>query len=157
MAVEVSSTRNLLGHFDVPEKLEAIEIPDFWVVNLVRNGNHTAEQVVAKLRDVVYARKMSVVVDRLRKARNQKVMISCPSVEDAKKIEDRLKMRRTDLKVSKLERKLPTMVIRDVLKANTDEDIVRSLRTQNRHVADGLDWEKERAKVFYRRRARNDL
>ncbi|GBP34811.1 hypothetical protein EVAR_21877_1 [Eumeta japonica] len=42
-------------------------------------------------------------------------------------------------------------------KVNTDEDVVKSLMTQNRHIAEGLDWDKERAKVCYRRRARNDL
>ncbi|GBP90774.1 hypothetical protein EVAR_102456_1 [Eumeta japonica] len=42
-------------------------------------------------------------------------------------------------------------------KVNSDEDIVRSLRTQNRHLSEGLDWDKVRARVCYRRRARNDL
>ncbi|GBP93910.1 hypothetical protein EVAR_90910_1 [Eumeta japonica] len=41
--------------------------------------------------------------------------------------------------------RLPTVIIRDVLKVNSDEDIVRSLRTQNRHLSEGLDWEKPRA------------
>ncbi|GBP21021.1 hypothetical protein EVAR_11052_1 [Eumeta japonica] len=104
-----------------------------------RCENHTAEQVVARLRGVVDARGMGVGVDRLRKAGNQKVVMSCSSAEDALKIEERLKIRGADLKVSKGEKKLPTVVIRDVLKINTDEDIVESLRTQNKHIADGLD------------------
>ncbi|GBP47891.1 hypothetical protein EVAR_33608_1 [Eumeta japonica] len=118
---------------------------------------HTAEQVVAKLREVVDVREIGVAVDRLRKARNQKVVVSCSSAEDAKKIEEWLEMRRVDLKVSKTERKLLIVVIRDVLKVNTDEDIVRSLRTQNRYIADGIDWEKYRANVCYRKRVRYDL
>ncbi|GBP08080.1 hypothetical protein EVAR_39397_1 [Eumeta japonica] len=195
MMVEVTSTRKILGHFDVPEKLEAIrkaveagsaprtqnyaeaaarpkpsaaaapKIPG----PEVRSGaghtliisskceNHTAEQVVVRLRGVVDAREMGVAVDRLRKAGNQKVVMSRSSAEDALKIEERLKIRGADIKVTKGEKKLPTVVIRDVPKVNTDEDIVRSLRTQNKHIADGLDWSRERAKVCYRRRARNDL
>ncbi|GBP97300.1 hypothetical protein EVAR_90478_1 [Eumeta japonica] len=34
--------------------------------------------------------------------------------------------------------RLPTVIIRDVLRVNSDEDIVRSLRTQNRHLSEGL-------------------
>ncbi|GBO99371.1 hypothetical protein EVAR_598_1 [Eumeta japonica] len=100
---------------------------------------------------------MGVAVDRMRKARGQKVVLSCSSVEDAKKIEERLKIRGADLKVAKPEMRLPTVIIRDVLRVNSDEDIVRSLRTQNRHLSEGLDWDKVRARVCYRRRARNDL
>ncbi|GBP51308.1 hypothetical protein EVAR_34094_1 [Eumeta japonica] len=66
-------------------------------------------------------------------------------------------MHGTYLKVSKPEKKLPTVVIRDVLRVKTDENVVKSLSTQNRHVTECLHWDKERVKVCYRRRARNDL
>ncbi|GBP96744.1 hypothetical protein EVAR_77679_1 [Eumeta japonica] len=49
------------------------------------------------------------------------------------------------------------VVIRDVLRVNTDEDVVRSLRTQNKHITEGLDWDKQRARCAIERRARNDL
>ncbi|GBP24847.1 Putative 115 kDa protein in type-1 retrotransposable element R1DM [Eumeta japonica] len=154
MAGEVSSTRNLLGHFDVPKKLEAIQktleagiaphalnyaevaakpkplaaAPKRIPGSEIRTGaghtliissrieNHTAEQVVTKLRSVIDAREMGVTVDRLRKTRNQKVVVSCSSAEDAKKIKERLKMRGADLRVSKPKKRLPTVVIRGVLK-----------------------------------------
>ncbi|GBP87882.1 hypothetical protein EVAR_63821_1 [Eumeta japonica] len=49
------------------------------------------------------------------------------------------------------------MVIRYVIKINSDEDIVSSLRTQNRHISEDVDWGKVSARVCYRRRARNDF
>ncbi|GBP16999.1 hypothetical protein EVAR_8074_1 [Eumeta japonica] len=72
-----------------------------------------------------------------------------------RKIEEQLKMPRLDLKVAKPEKRLLILVIRDVLKINTDEDIVKSLRTQNRHIADGLNWDRKRVKVCYMKRVRN--
>ncbi|GBP88969.1 hypothetical protein EVAR_87741_1 [Eumeta japonica] len=47
--------------------------------------NHTAEQVITKLRGVVDARELGVAVDRIRKARGQKVVLNCSPVKDAKK------------------------------------------------------------------------
>ncbi|GBP74529.1 hypothetical protein EVAR_84883_1 [Eumeta japonica] len=89
-----------------------------------------------------------------RKAMNQKVVVSCSSAEDAKKnLEE---VQDADFKDSEPEKNLPTVVTRDVLAVNADENIVRSLRTLNRHITDGLDWEKERKKVCYRRRACNE-
>ncbi|GBP09258.1 hypothetical protein EVAR_4108_1 [Eumeta japonica] len=68
-----------------------------------------------------------------------------------------LNTRNYTAKVVKSGKILHTVMIRNVLKINSDEDIVKSLRTQNKHTADGLDWDRERAKLCYRRRARNDL
>ncbi|GBP30221.1 hypothetical protein EVAR_94529_1 [Eumeta japonica] len=53
--------------------------------------------------------------------------------------------------------RLPIVIIREFLKINTDEDNVTSLRNQNRHIAESLDWDEVRARVCYQRRARNDL
>ncbi|GBP00732.1 hypothetical protein EVAR_76966_1 [Eumeta japonica] len=51
---------------------------------------------------------------------------------EAKKIEEQLKIPKADLKVTKPEEKLPTVIIWDVLKVNLDEDIVRSMKTHSR-------------------------
>ncbi|GBP61695.1 hypothetical protein EVAR_43633_1 [Eumeta japonica] len=59
--------------------------------------------------------------------------------------------------VSKPEPSLPLVIIRDVLKVNSDEQIIESLKRQNGHTTEGLDWGKVEARVRYRRRARNPL
>ncbi|GBP96476.1 hypothetical protein EVAR_48139_1 [Eumeta japonica] len=61
------------------------------------------------------------------------------------------------ISVSKPEPSLPLIIIRDVLKVNSDAQIVESLKRQNGHTTEGLDWGKVEARVRYRRRARNPL
>ncbi|GBP96888.1 hypothetical protein EVAR_84141_1 [Eumeta japonica] len=82
-----------------------------------------------------------VAVDRIRKARGQKVVLSCFC---RGREEDRAtQIRGADLKVAK--RKCGSHRYNSGrMKINSDEDIVRSLRTQNRHLSEGLDWEKVR-------------
>ncbi|GBP96416.1 hypothetical protein EVAR_90513_1, partial [Eumeta japonica] len=94
-------------------------------------------------------------VDRVRKARNQKVVLTCVSDDAIKRIETRIKTKSKDLQVSKPEPSLPLIIIRDVLKVNSDAQIVESLKRQNGHTTEGLDWGKVEARVRYRRRARN--
>ncbi|GBO98996.1 hypothetical protein EVAR_70681_1 [Eumeta japonica] len=96
-------------------------------------------------------------VDRVRKARNQKVVLTCASDDAIKRIETRIKTKSKDLQVSKPEPSLPLVIIRDVLKVNSDEQIIESLKRQNGHTTEGLDWGKVEARVRYRRRARNPL
>ncbi|GBP85098.1 hypothetical protein EVAR_51217_1 [Eumeta japonica] len=152
MAGEVSSTRNLLGHFDVPEKLEAIQ--KRWR----RDPPHAHSTTPKRRRSRnPWLPPQKYSCRPTQEGQEQKVVVSCSSADDAKKIEERLKMREADLKVSKPEKRLPTVVIRDVLRVNTDEDVVKLLRIQNRHITKCLDWDKERAKVCCRRRARNDV
>ncbi|GBO99853.1 hypothetical protein EVAR_90711_1 [Eumeta japonica] len=57
--------------------------------------NHTAEHVITKLRGVVDARRW-VWPWTDEEGQGTKVVLSCSSVEDAKKIEERLKIRGAD-------------------------------------------------------------
>ncbi|GBP80932.1 hypothetical protein EVAR_56570_1 [Eumeta japonica] len=116
----------------------------------------TADQVTEKVRTAVDSRKRRVCVDRLRKTRDQKVIISCPTQKNIEKISGQLKERK-GLKIRQAARKLPLVVIRDVRKENTDEDIVKSIRKQNKHATADLDWSSIEVKVKFRRRAKNDL
>ncbi|GBP58787.1 hypothetical protein EVAR_25860_1 [Eumeta japonica] len=51
-----------------------------------------------------------------------------------------------------------TLIVASKFENHTaEQDIVASLRTQNRHLSEGLDCDKVRARVCYGRRARNDL
>ncbi|GBP21017.1 hypothetical protein EVAR_11048_1 [Eumeta japonica] len=118
--------------------------PTHTIIVSSRCANHTSDQVVKAIREVVDAREMGVGVDRVRKARNQKVVLSCASQEAIKRIEARIKIRSKDLQVTKPEPALPLVIIRDVLKINSDQDIVDSLRGQNSHITGGLEWEKDR-------------
>ncbi|GBP70326.1 hypothetical protein EVAR_52345_1 [Eumeta japonica] len=110
-----------------------------------------------KLRTAVDTRKTGVCVDRLRKTRDQKVIIiSCPTKKDIEKISGQLKENK-GLKIRETARKLPLVVIRDVRKENTDEDIVKSIKKQNKYATADLDWSSIEVKVKFRRRAKNDL
>ncbi|GBP91340.1 hypothetical protein EVAR_57757_1 [Eumeta japonica] len=48
------------------------------------------------------------------------------------------------ISASKPEPSLPLIIIRDVLKVNSDAQIVESLKRQNGHTTEGLDWERSR-------------
>ncbi|GBP97945.1 hypothetical protein EVAR_82179_1 [Eumeta japonica] len=182
---EVKATRNILGFYDVPETLErirkAVEQPQKRTYSQVaattpsapakktplpqRGSAHTiivtsketadtADHVIEKIRRAVDARKMKVCVDRLRKTKDQKVVISCPTRKDIDRMSGQLKEK--GLKVTEATRKLPMVVIRDVLRENTDEDIVKSLKKQNKHATADLDWGSIEIRVRFRKRARND-
>ncbi|GBP18447.1 hypothetical protein EVAR_93850_1 [Eumeta japonica] len=68
------------------------------------------------------------------------------------RLEARIKIRSKDLQVSKPEPAFPLIIIQNVFKINSDQDIVDSLKRQNGHVTESLDWEKVEARVRYRKK-----
>ncbi|GBP11531.1 hypothetical protein EVAR_93010_1 [Eumeta japonica] len=181
---EVKATRNILGFYDVPETLErirkAVEQPQKRTYSQVaattpsapakkiplpqRGSAHTiivtsketadtADHVIEKIRRAVDARKMKVC-GPAEEDKGPKVVISCPTRKDIDRMSGQLKEK--GLKVTEATRKLPMVVIRDVLRENTDEDIVKSLKKQNKHATADLDWGSIEIRVRFRKRARND-
>ncbi|GBP98436.1 hypothetical protein EVAR_9230_1 [Eumeta japonica] len=166
MAAEIKRTQDAIDRMDIPNKLEGLrktleikpttyaaaaakpklqaaakpQVPGpkiaaaHTLIVSSRCANHTSDQVVKAIREVV---------------------LTCVSDDAIKRIETRIKTKSKDLQVSKPEPSLPLIIIRDVLKVNSDAQIVESLKRQNGHTTEGLDWGKVEARVRYRRRARN--
>ncbi|CAB3258990.1 unnamed protein product [Arctia plantaginis] len=57
----------------------------------------------------------------------------------------------------KLKKKDPLLVLLDVLAVNSDEEIIRALRNQNRGVFCGLDKDNDRIQVKFRKRVLNPI
>lgn len=113
------------------------------------------QDVINKIREAVNAKESGIRVDKIRKARDQKVIISCEKREDLKKVQEKIEGSGARLRAKEAKNKDPLIILKDVLKNNTDEDIQTALKTQNRHLLQGLPTEECRATIRYRRKARN--
>ena len=121
------------------------------------NAKDSSEDVINKIRTAVEAKTTGIRVDRVRKAKDQKVVIGCASKEELEKIKDKISTGQPGLKVESKQNKDPLVIMRNILSYNTDEDILASLKAQNANVIGHIKGEDYRACVRYRRRARNQL
>ncbi|GBP88698.1 hypothetical protein EVAR_60634_1 [Eumeta japonica] len=87
MAVEIKKTRDAIMNMDILSKMEGLR-------KILEKKPKIYAAAAAKPKEVVDAREMGVVVDRVRNARNQKVVLSYASQEAIKRIEARIKIRR---------------------------------------------------------------
>lgn len=115
----------------------------------------TGEEVLSKIREVVNARQGGIRVDRVRKAKDRKIIVGCRTEEDRDRVKERLKRAEKHLHVEEIKNKDPLLILKDVLQYNTDEDIIQALRSQNRNVFGNLDEQDDRIEVRYRRKTRN--
>lgn len=97
-----------------------------------------------------------VTVDRVRKAKNRKVVLSCEKEEDAKRLHENIKTNAT-LKVKKATTMNPLVRVVNVLSYHTDTEIVENIKAQNKKLFSDLAPVQSTMKVRYRKRARNEL
>lgn len=115
----------------------------------------SGEVVLNRVREAMDAKEGWVQVTRVRKARDRKIVMSCATKDERNKIKDKLEKAGKHLVVEEVKNRDPLVILKDVLLINSDEDILRAIRNQNRAVFRGLDDEENRLEIKYKRRARN--
>lgn len=118
------------------------------------DDKNTSGEVIEKIRIAVDARSSGIRVERVRKARDQKVVIGCQTQEELNKVKERIGKNK-GLRVEEVKNKDPLVILKDVLNYNTDQDIATALRKQNEHLLRGLNEEEIRSEVRYRKKTRN--
>ncbi|XP_028156634.1 uncharacterized protein LOC114350160 isoform X2 [Ostrinia furnacalis] len=91
----------------------------------------TGEEVLRRVRDAVNAKEGWVKVDKIRKAKNQKVIMGCATEDERRKVKDRIDGAGGLLIAEDMKNKEPLLVMKDVLLLNSDEDVLKALRKQN--------------------------
>lgn len=120
------------------------------------DNTESGEEVLDRVRRAVDAKEGWVTVQRVRKAKDRKVIMGLKTKEEQNKVRERLE-KSGHLLVEEVKNKDPLLILRDVLLVNTDDDVLKALRNQNRNIFGGLGREEDRVTIKYRRRARNPL
>ncbi|CAK1545370.1 unnamed protein product [Leptosia nina] len=126
-----------------------------YAITVASEGTETSGEVLEEIRRVVDAKKTGLRVDRIRKIKDQKVVIGCESREELEKVKEKLKKNK-NLLVEEATNKDPLILLRDVLSVHTDEELVAALKCKNKELMREVrKEEEERIRVRYRRNTRN--
>lgn len=139
-------------HRDAPAEYR----PAYSLIISSTNRQDTSEEVMRRVSGAVDARRGGVRVDRARKTKDQKVVLTCPSMDDVAEVKKRL-ISGGNVRVEEARPRNPLVVVRDVMASYEDADIIQYLKAQNRHVVDGLSEEHLKMAVRFRKPARNPL
>ncbi|KAJ0170658.1 hypothetical protein K1T71_006394 [Dendrolimus kikuchii] len=117
--------------------------------------NASADEVLKEVREALNARQGGIEVERVRKARDGRVIISCRSPEEREKLKQKLSEKKARLTAEDITNKQPMVMITGVLRSHTDDDLFEALRNQNELVFEGLEEGDDRMEVAYKIRGRN--
>ena len=116
----------------------------------------TGDNVIEAIRGTVDFKSTGVTVDRVRKAKNRKVVLSFEREEDAKRLQDNIHSNKT-LQVKQALTSNPQVIVKNILNYHSDEDIIDHIRAQNKKLFTDLRAEDKSIRVRYRKRTRNEL
>ncbi|XP_048484022.1 uncharacterized protein LOC125490052 [Plutella xylostella] len=128
--------------------------PNHTLIISSSDQNQTGDNLIDRIAVALDTKKTGAKVDRIRKAKNQKVVLSCGTSEDLNLIHKRVQMDK-GLRVQVAKAGNPLIIIKDVLKVHTDAEIVEHLLAQNKQLLQGQDLKECTMKVRYRKKARN--
>ncbi|CAK1541875.1 unnamed protein product [Leptosia nina] len=113
-----------------------------YAITVASEGKETSGEVLEEIRKTVDAKKTGLRVDRIRKIKDQRVIVGCESREELERVKEKLR-KNNKLKVEEALNKDPQIILRDVLSVHTDEEIVAALKTQNREIMKEVKKEEE--------------
>lgn len=120
-----------------------------------KDETETGDEVMEKVRRAADAKEGWVRVERIRKAKDRKIIMGFHTIEERDKMKKRFTETTPNLNFEEVKNKDPMLLLKDVLNINTDEDITKALRNQNRGLFDNLKEEESRVTIKYKRKARN--
>ncbi|CAB3258798.1 unnamed protein product [Arctia plantaginis] len=109
-----------------------------------KDEKDTGEQVLERLRKVANEDEGWVKVEKLRKAKDRRIIIGYRTEEDRKRAQKRLEEREKSLTVEEIKNKDPLLILYNVLKNLKDEELTSAIRARNRDVFRGLKPEHDR-------------
>jgi hypothetical protein len=130
--------------------------PNHTIIISSSDVNETGDRVMDTIRKTVDFKNTGLKIDRVRKAKNQKVLLSCEREEDIVLLKREINKNKK-LNVQVARQNNPLVIIKNVLSYHSDADIVDCLKAQNKNIFDGLKAEDKSIRLKYRRRARNAL
>ncbi|XP_053621303.1 uncharacterized protein LOC128681444 [Plodia interpunctella] len=130
--------------------------PNHTLIISSTDPTNTGEKVLEIITQTLDFKNTGVIVDRVRKARNSKILLSCEDKEDARKLQSQIK-KNASLKVQEAKPQNPLIKVNNIMAYLKDEEMVEHIKAQNRKLFEKLPGDQQHIRLRYRKRARNPL
>lgn len=115
----------------------------------------TGEEILDKIRQAVNPKEGWVQVERVRKAKDRKIVMTCKTKEERKKVREKIEKAGQHLVVEEMKNKNPLLILKYAMKSYTDLELLEAFRNQNREIFQGLTSEEVEMKVRYKKKVWN--
>lgn len=118
------------------------------------DATHTSDQVIETMKKSVDVAAEGIEVQKLRKARNQKVVIGCKNVKEMERLKEKLE-EGEGLKVEKAKNKNPLVIVRNVRGEDKKEQVLEAIKKKVGNLMGKEGKENKIMEVLFVKRTRN--
>ncbi|GBP90799.1 hypothetical protein EVAR_102481_1 [Eumeta japonica] len=104
--------------------------PNHTLIVSSKDKTHTGEHILQIIREAIDIKKSGTKVEKVRKARNQKVILKCSTKEDMEAIQNKMRSRK-EIKVEAAKAANPLLIMKGVMAYHKDADIIENVLAQN--------------------------
>ncbi|CAG9783594.1 unnamed protein product [Diatraea saccharalis] len=108
----------------IPETIHSIVLQS-------ENKNDTAEDLIQKTNKILDPKTGDIKIDKIRKIKDQKIIIGCKQEKEINKIKEKLENSK-GISVEKIENKNPLILIKEVQYRMQDEELIQLIINQNK-------------------------
>lgn len=119
-----------------------------------KNETETGDQVIQRISKTINAKEEGLMIEKIRKGKDRKIILGCRTKQEIEKIKTKIEAT-GELRVENIKNKDPLVILYGVLKINTDDDIIKAIRTQNKYILSDITNENDRMTVKYKKKTRN--
>lgn len=124
------------------------------VVVTSKDETESGEEVLNRIRTAVNATDGEICIEKIRKAKDRKVIIGCGTEEERRKVREKLN-KAPELHVEEIKNKNPLVIMKNVLHSNSDQDILKALKNQNKTIFSDLKGDDDKIEIAFKKRTRN--
>lgn len=121
----------------------------------LEGNQETADEVLGRVRKAVDARGTGLKISKVRKAKNQTVILGCDTEAELHKVKETIESRGEGLIVSRMKNKNPLVILKDVFLPSDDEEIIKALHIQNEDIFRDLSQEDKETTIKFKKRTKN--
>nr|XP_049699679.1 uncharacterized protein LOC126055255 [Helicoverpa armigera] len=121
----------------------------------LEGNQETADEVLERVKRAVDARETGLKINKVRKAKNQTVILGCDTETELEKVKRRIESRGEGLIVSNMRNKNPLVILKDVFIDSDDDELIKAIHVQNKEIFTDLSQEDTDITIKYKKRTRN--
>lgn len=125
------------------------------VIVTAKDETETGEEILNQIRHAVNAKEGGVTVEKVRKAKDRKVILGCRTEDERRQLKEKLSEANNQLVVKEIKNKNPLIIFKNVLSYNKDEEIIKSIKNQNKILFKGINEEETKMEILFKRKTNN--
>lgn len=117
----------------------------------------TGHDLINKITDEVKTKGKEIKIDKVRKAKDRKVILSCSTKEERQKLKEKIEEAKDKFSIEEIKNKNPLVMLRFLTSTINDESIIKEIEERNKDIFKEINKEETKIEIAYKKKTTNNM